>query len=258
MASEQPNAEAGSRKTSLLNTLSNKLAVAKQWTKQKIGKAESSQEAPEFVEMLNRLRNTRDTIKAMLSVAKDAEHAYRKQVEHNAQFCDLLAKLQFDQKQEHVTAFLSTERVHKDNSESVRKSFEELVIASLHSLQKTELEQALDAKKRYESAHLDLDAFSAELEHAKSKSQEKLAAATQALHSATEKYEQCKNDLITKCEALENRKTQIFDENLSKFLQLQTAAVEDNLKACKGQYLPAEPIESHPILEDQLNTVDFQ
>jgi len=239
---KQTMADAKVGATKMLNALGNKFAVAKQWTKVKMGKAEQSQESPEFAEMIARLRNTRDTFKAMMTAAKEAEAHYQKLIASQNEFAQSLSCLQFEAKQENLATYIQVQKALQTNNEQIHRSFKELVLDPLHALQEGELEAALQAKKKYEKCHLDLDAFNSELDQSASKSADKVAAATAAVQKATEQYNTAKADLIVKCEALERKKSEVLDGNVGKYLHIQTSALDDSSKASRGAGLNSAPI----------------
>ena len=92
----------------------------------------------------------------------------------------------------------------------------------------------MKSKGKYDSAHLDLDAFSNELSAVSIKSPDNAGKVAQAQDNASrmhETYNAAKAELIAKCEALETKKSMVFHDNMARFLLIQLAALDASLKA---------------------------
>jgi myosin heavy subunit len=207
----------------------------KQFALQSVGKAEKTQEEPEFLEMIKVMKET----KAELTAIHDAAKKYHSEQQRAA---DLMEKFSGS-----LSKFTSTDSSARSNlleavplmSKSATAETEWLnqfkvnVVDTVNSILEIQVKACEKAWKHVEEARLTYDAMSSKfkstLENTKKSTQEDIDRAKQKADDAEQQYQKAKETCTEACRELQTHKDQFA---LSKISTLAQALGEASAAKC--------------------------
>jgi hypothetical protein len=236
----KPDDKAAKKKSSgpsLGQKLTANLNIAKQWTLQKVGKAQATQESESFQQMVKQFQLTKSELQELFDRANHMLQLNTDLVDAEAQFSATVGKLGSHSKsdvkaQEIVQIFCSYTNVLQSYRKKYDDSVNELLVKPLDALLQNEVKKTGALIQRLDSVRLHYDAcmtkFKALQESKTAKAQEKKDAEEQT-QAATSQYELTKEQLKNLCDVVETRKKALLQEHLPQYIRAQQAFFSESL-----------------------------
>jgi len=225
-------------------------SIAKQWTLQKVGKAQATVESDSFRQMIGALKANQVEIKELTARARELLQANEAKLTAEANFSSAIAKLGNVQSADPqsaavVQSFVPFSLALEGHYKKLNESYSELLVKPLEALLAKEIKRGITLinkldmdRLNYDSKCNSLRALQAKAESGQNVNAVELSKAEAEAQAATETYTASKEELINICEVVESRKNAILQEQLAEFAKAQLVYYQDCSQAVKSRGSP--------------------